>query len=441
MHLVSLTVRSHPRLRPGTCLHFSSGKNILLGQNGTGKTTLLDLIACACSSDFSSYESVQYDLNYQLRIGGLLVDVSVANQRTHTLDRSREIPDSFGALKFEWRCRVGVTYKGFALGVVEYTPKGGQVSAAGGEPREADAMSPFERHSFIASALFELESSVTSDKKPEVISAAIEIATSSRNCYRFDEALNGFNKMVGRESTDNARFAIMKYVSENDTTTRYFPARAANVSWRIASKVAEEIAKWFKENPRDHMQLPSFYLYRRDLAFLSTACEIMAFQDSRMEVKALSRDDKGDSPTWDIAPWRFEFLEGQRAFTHDGLSFGQKRLLSLLYYVECSPGVVVADELVNGLHYHWIEGALDALSNSQSFLSSQNPLLLDHLEFGSADEVKSCFVICEKDQSPDRTSAEMCPRNLTDIEARLFYRKLQSDVQQVSEILEDMKLW
>src|SRR5262249_22087209 len=78
------------------------------------------------------------------------------------------------------------------------------------------------------------------------------------------------------------------------------------------------------------------------------------------------------------------------------LSFGQKRLLSYLYYLECNTEIGAADELMNGMHHEWIEHCMvTACENRQMFYTSQNPLLLDFLEFGSETEVSERFVTCK----------------------------------------------
>jgi recombinational DNA repair ATPase RecF len=45
--LESLTIHSFRNVEPETKLVFDDGYNVLLGQNGTGKTTLLELVAMA----------------------------------------------------------------------------------------------------------------------------------------------------------------------------------------------------------------------------------------------------------------------------------------------------------------------------------------------------------------------------------------------------------
>jgi ABC-type molybdenum transport system ATPase subunit/photorepair protein PhrA len=82
--------------------------------------------------------------------------------------------------------------------------------------------------------------------------------------------------------------------------------------------------------------------------------------------------------------------------TYKRLSYGQKRLLTFFYYLASNPRFVVADELVNGLHYHWIAASVEAIGERQAFLTSQNPLLFDYLPLTSPEEVRSSFVLCRK---------------------------------------------
>jgi len=54
LNLKRLRVERFRSLARDTELSFSDGINIVLGQNGTGKTTLLELISMVVRSDFSS---------------------------------------------------------------------------------------------------------------------------------------------------------------------------------------------------------------------------------------------------------------------------------------------------------------------------------------------------------------------------------------------------
>ncbi|MET0403963.1 MAG: AAA family ATPase, partial [Cystobacter sp.] len=61
-----LEVNKFRSVKPGTRLTFNEGHNVLLGQNGTGKTTLLNLIAAAIKLDFTDFRSEEFDVSYEL---------------------------------------------------------------------------------------------------------------------------------------------------------------------------------------------------------------------------------------------------------------------------------------------------------------------------------------------------------------------------------------
>ncbi|WP_438013724.1 AAA family ATPase [Sorangium sp. So ce315] len=126
-------------------------------------------------------------------------------------------------------------------------------------------------------------------------------------------------------------------------------------------------------------------------------------------------------------------------FQDQHLSYGQKRLLAFLYYLDANPSFVIADELVNGLHHAWIEECMNAIGDRQAFLTSQNPLLLDYLSFESAEQVKESFILCRNQVDGDRE--RMIWRNMTDDEADMFYRAYQVGIEHVGEILRTRGLW
>ena len=122
-------------------------------------------------------------------------------------------------------------------------------------------------------------------------------------------------------------------------------------------------------------------------------------------------------------------------YTHEQLSYGEKRLLTFLYHAAANPEILVADELVNGMHYEWIDACLAAVQG-QAFLTSQNPLLLDHLSFESAEEVQRRFVLCDRDEN-----GSWVWRNMDLDAADAFYRAYEVGLQHVGEILRTSGLW
>jgi hypothetical protein len=124
---------------------------------------------------------------------------------------------------------------------------------------------------------------------------------------------------------------------------------------------------------------------------------------------------------------------------HDKLSRGQKRLLSFLYFLEANRDIVVADELVNDFHHAWIENCIGLISHRQAILTSQNPLLFDHVIYESQEQVKTSFILCSTGSQDGRE--ELVWRNPTDDEAESFFAAYRAGVQYVGEILRSKGLW
>jgi energy-coupling factor transporter ATP-binding protein EcfA2 len=119
------------------------------------------------------------------------------------------------------------------------------------------------------------------------------------------------------------------------------------------------------------------------------------------------------------------------------LSWGQKRFLS--WWATRPDRYIIADELTNGLHHEWIRLVLEGMEGRQAFLATQNPLLLDHLEFESAEEVTQRIVHCRALLRDEREVLEW--RNPTPEEAGRFFEAYQQGIQHVSQILQLEDLW
>ena len=121
----------------------------------------------------------------------------------------------------------------------------------------------------------------------------------------------------------------------------------------------------------------------------------------------------------------------------EALSFGQKRLFTWLVLSAFCPHVpLFADELTNGLHHALVRTCIEAIGDRQAFLATQEPLLLDHLEFDSAEAVRKTFVLCRTNEAGqwvwEKPSAEM---------AEAVYGSYCVDVKHVSEIVRTLGLW
>jgi len=155
-------------------------------------------------------------------------------------------------------------------------------------------------------------------------------------------------------------------------------------------------------------------------------------------VRGSRREDDGE--WWRFAQAAFQFtLPDGTTFSHDGLSYGQKRLLAFLYYLSANHAYVVADEFVNGMHHDWIRFCLDEIQTRQCFLTSQNPLLLDYIPLRSPEEIRKTFSQCRAEFVDGRTRFVWA--NLAADDAEEIFKDRVVGVQQVGEILRVRGLW
>ncbi|MFZ6177987.1 AAA family ATPase [Nannocystis pusilla] len=62
--LKRLKILKYRNVKPGTELHFDDGVNLILGQNASGKTTLLALLSVVTRSSFEGIKDEDFELEY-----------------------------------------------------------------------------------------------------------------------------------------------------------------------------------------------------------------------------------------------------------------------------------------------------------------------------------------------------------------------------------------
>ncbi|HWN71017.1 MAG TPA: AAA family ATPase, partial [Haliangium sp.] len=237
---------------------------------------------------------------------------------------------------------------------------------------------------------------------------------------RFDESLGFFQRIVaGPESEPRAVF----YDSHPLTMQRLIP-----------DEIFPLIESKFHEAESDISTL----VLSSEVAqgFLATAVQLFQYRSAAVHLDLLEKDAQSSK----YGNLRFTFHRHDGSIIgHDALSYGQKRMLSFLYYLALYPRFIIVDELVNGLHHAWIEACIEEIGDRQGILTSQNPLLLDHMSFESADEVRLRFILCRSERKDGRD--QLIWRNPTEEEAESFFRAYRAGIQHIGEILVDKGLW
>jgi len=248
---------------------------------------------------------------------------------------------------------------------------------------------------------------------------------------RFDESLDVFHRMLAPLR------AVSVMVIRSPLPLRILADINRNTS--IPRSFWPKLEPLFQKDP----DASHFLFSDRDIEFLASAVRTMGFASGQAHLDVLARRSRSETVE-DVEignlTFRFQFEEGGvDMISHDRLSYGQKRLLTFFCYLDMCPDVVIADELVNGLHHAWIAAAVDAMGARQAFLTSQNPLLLDYLPIISPEQVLSSFIFCRAERRDER------PRwvweNMSKEDAAELFAAYEVGIEHVSEILQSRGLW
>jgi energy-coupling factor transporter ATP-binding protein EcfA2 len=415
--LTRLKIESFRNVEPCE-LRFGDGLNVLLGLNATGKTTLLELIAAALSCDFSKFKEEAFAVEYELSFSTGTIVVSMRNEGVE-----RPVFDAHAHQARDTE-RFGLSAK---LHIRSSSPSQTWTVRADTSSvwiENANVKYPLpsrlgERRSYLLDVVAE----ITGNASPAHRHAR-ELRT-WEGARRFDEALDMF-----RGVTSSATWLEVR-ISSTEATLLF------DVAGILPEELLSAVGKHVVNMPAgvQGMTIP-----QESLGFLGEIGALFGFKAARLEMRLERETRVRAGRVLRFSDFRFMFEDHDGSvIRHDDLSYGQKRLLAFYYYLAASPLTVIADELVDGLHHLWIDAAITAIGDRQAFLASQNPLLLDHMEFDSAEQVASTFVTCRTERSADEK--RMIWLNMSTYDAERFFRAYQIDVQHVSEILLSKGLW
>jgi energy-coupling factor transporter ATP-binding protein EcfA2 len=401
--LAKLTINKFRNVAP-TTLEFHPRFNVLLGRNAAGKTTLLRLLSTLLGtideplSDelLSAHFQITGDSNYEQTTERKPMDKSAL-----PIDGDywgRGLPSSFqqtDSLLFK--------HEGRVILKAESSPN--EIFLEFGDTQLRKA----RKHS--SNPIFTFASAISSEDN-ETIKTIRQLLIDAyvKTEGRMDESLDSFENMFTLEG-------------RVDTTTGHWSFKS--IPFSMFSISSDPI-------PDGTTKISTF-------PFLDRAAKVIGYESAtaRFDIERISSDPNQNFAH--ISNLRLFFKRSNEEVSHDWLSYGQKRLLSFFSLVEGSPDVVIADELVNGLHHEWISACLHELGERQAFLTSQNPLLLDFLRFNKIEEVRQTFILCERNRTD--LGEQLVWRNFTEDEAESFFLAYQTGMQRVSDILLTKGLW
>jgi len=399
--LTKLSIEQFRNVAP-TTLEFRPGINVLLGKNAAGKTTLLRLLSTALGHPEPSLQDDVLKVRY--RVSGRELDYE------HTITRVlRTMPNlTIEPLREELpslkQTDSFVFEKNGAVAVKAEVRSNEIVLEFDGQQKSVGRLDV----SPSADVIWALSLYLDDGRSP--LSAAF-LRSKVYGAGRMDESLDQFA-------------ALLKYeMIRVDKTLRVSPSEMPRsmVQGVLSASMPEGTSAAFAPE------------------FLGRVARVLGYESasSRFDVEHLAPSYGRQAVR--LSNLRFFFKRPGEEISHDLLSYGQKRLLAFFAHADASPDVIIADELVNGLHHEWITACLKEIGDRQAFLTSQNPLLLDFLRFDSAEEVRRTFILCER--TTGASGAQLIWRNPTEEEADSFFAAYQTGIQRVSDILLTKGFW
>ena len=407
--LTKLSIKKFRNVAP-TTIEFRPGLNVLLGKNAAGKTTLLRLLSTAVGTADEALRDDVLDVCY--RVSGTSLDFEHTITRTRVdelplpLDPGRPVKEDLSSL--QQTDSFVLEKNGVIVARAEVFPNEAVVEEGGKQSR-------VERR-FRARPFIWLFMALVRDRKDPASDelANALISTEIGSAGRMDESLDLFEDLLKIEIE----------------VTREGPVNHSMFSRGAVPRSMYELLS---------VPIPDGTSATFSLEFLKRAAHVLGYESAsaRFDVERLGPDPSRQ--TIRLSNLRFFFKRSGEEVSHDLLSYGQKRLLAFFAHADASRDIIIADELVNGLHHDWISACLTEIGDRQAFLTSQNPVLLDFLRFDSAEEVRRTFILCER--ASRESGPQLIWRNPTEEEAESFFSAYQTGIQRVSDILLTKGLW
>ncbi|MFL5343952.1 MAG: ATP-binding protein [Hyalangium sp.] len=385
MKLHKLKIHKYRGVAPGTELTFSPTRNLVLGRNGTGRTTLLDLISIALCSDFSGLIHEEFSLEYELAFPGMAIHVRARNEQRSSTPKP-ESPAKDKAVLMPLRTpevvanlepliEATLRLEAPAAEIVMRGDASGLYCEVNGKSAYARSMHWSVMDRSVWTLIFMVAQYIDRDMKDrlkELLRRTFLLAPS-----RFDEALGMFEH-IGK----------IKYAMEMQGAEVFPLGLMALPTW-MPAWLREQVERKAPTSTLEltHDQMPQ--------SFLAKFTTLAGFTAGKFRVEVLEKRTYEDGGRVGFGQFSFGFTRSDGTeLTQAQLGHGQRRLLSFLYYLDVNEDFVIADELANGLHPEWVAASLREIGVRQSFFTSQNPLLFEPFSFSTSDELRASFILC-----------------------------------------------
>lgn len=426
--LERIKVNQFRSVEPGTELYFSEGIHIVLGKNASGKSTLLDLIAASLALDFdrASFKDEPLALEFTMRAGALRIEATVKRSLRDTNALAAPNDGARAHSMYQEGCYTIRAPSGFAVTVELTSDDLPRRTVEGVDPVKYGLEEPLGwRHQ-------------TSPLAPGLDDLFNKWFQGALRVYPAMETLLGkYAFSIGTGDKFIIRMPESDEVLDALGDEDFFKIWLGKSLDNQPSLLPDSI---FKALSRDGsaMEVP---LTSEPL--LATFAREMGFAEARMSLGPPRVERHFGQEVFAYTSPIFTFYrDGRFARRGDQLSYGQRRLFALGWYLVCNSDIAILDEPSNGLHESWVEFLVSQLRDRQVFLTSQNREMLDMLPFATETELARGFILCESRPQPGGSEPTLHWRGLREDESALMIKALRSSrVDLVSDLLRALDLW
>jgi energy-coupling factor transporter ATP-binding protein EcfA2 len=437
--LRSLTIHRYEQFRDCERVEFSPDDNLILGVNGSGKTSLLRLLAAVLRWNYDALLGHPFDIEFEqvLEVDGaetVSIDGRVKNQPALTAVKQQSPRQRIDRSKYEgFEAHFDIHHGSGPPLTVEVRES--LIHPTLGDTHAFGDVTPVK--SWIA---YEIAENLDESRdRADLVGADLPL-TACELSYHADDTF-----MVRETDIDFARLTEhvpYKYSVFADNLVNFEPEDFSDVETRqwyyLIYSTALTAAK--QQNGHDS---PAPVTYELDAGVgqegdVSSVLDALNAESISFRLKIEKTENIDDVTRLEGKGVEIEvrFPSGTK-LNDRKLTFGQRRLITIgLGALSCGGSPLLVDEIDNGLHPGLVEKTMDLIRGRQTFIASHNKLVVDLLDYENPDDMRRTIHVCRRE--PDGTQRLI---ELSEDQVREVFEKIEVGIMHPSDVLIQEGLW